>query len=482
MHLDIGHKIGKHYEIIEVLGQGGFGIVYKVKDTHLVKNNIFIIKELFIKNHSIRYRDKIKVGTPSKISDIFEKIKEDIIKEVDVLSLIENRNIVHAYGTIKENNTIYSIMEYIDGIDLEEYIKNNHFNEDMAMDLLEQLIHGLKEIHNKNIIHRDIKPSNIMRTKEGTYKIIDFTTNKTYSDKETTITALMSRGYSAPELEQRRAKIGTFTDIYSLGMTIYRILTKENPPAMADRFEDSYFQESIDDLNINSEFRTTIRKMTNIEVRDRFQNLEDIKEKLFIQNNETDKDIVEKNKNINILIEDKEKPKNKILSILLSIGTLILLIFIGFNIFIIIFQKNNENKAIEKKITKEDINEQIKIKIPSIKPKIRHWIDSDVFDLDNTLIIFKKNKIILTDENSFCYEYGNIWICTILNKIVNYKNIGNIGPKLRVQQFAKNITLTSDKLRQNTKIIIKLKKGYSVLDNKLVNENYILSFHQNKGE
>ena len=155
-HLPIGHKIGGHYQIIKVIKQGGFGIVYKVKDTHLVKNNIFIIKELFIQKLSFRYRDNTTIGTNPTIKNIFEKVKADIIEEIDILSSIENRNIVQAYGSFEENNTIYSIMEYIDGIDLEEYIKENPFDEERAMDLLEQIINGLQEIHTRNIIHRDI--------------------------------------------------------------------------------------------------------------------------------------------------------------------------------------------------------------------------------------------------------------------------------------------------------------------------------------
>jgi len=280
-HLPIEHIIGGHYKILKAIKQGGFGIVYLVKDTHLVKNNIFIIKELFLQKHSIRYRDNTTTGIPPKMKDIFEKIKADIIKEVGVLSSIENINIVQAFGSFEENSTIYSIMEYIDGVDLEEYIKDNPFDEEMAMDLLKQLINGLQEIHSQNIIHRDIKPSNIMRTKEGVYKIIDFTTNKVYSDTETTITGIMTQGYSAYELEQIKARIGAFTDIYSIGMTLYNVLTLENPPTIANRYKnDSEFQESIDELNVSGGFREIIRKMTNREAEDRFGSLGEIEKLL----------------------------------------------------------------------------------------------------------------------------------------------------------------------------------------------------------
>jgi len=278
-HLPIGHKISGHYEIIEVLGQGGFGIVYKVKNRHQL-DKVLIIKELFLKKDSFRVRGKTTVATNPGMKHIFEKIKGDIEKEVEILSSINNKNIVQEYGQFEENQTIYSLMEYIEGVDLGQYIEKHPFDEDKAIDLLKQLIDGLKEIHLQNIIHRDIKPSNIMRTEEGVYKLIDFTNNKSYMDSEITITGITSQGYSSPELWKKKAKVGAFSDIYSMGMTLIKVLTLEDPPEMADRFDDTDFQKSIDALPVSSEFREIIRKMTNWKSDNRFEDLEEIEDVL----------------------------------------------------------------------------------------------------------------------------------------------------------------------------------------------------------
>jgi serine/threonine protein kinase len=289
MHLPLGYKIGKHYEIIDApnrehytLGQGGFGIVYLVKDIHKL-DKLFIIKELFLIGSSFRYRDSFKVDTNgSEMRFFFREIKEDIINEVNLLSKIKNRNIVRAEGFIEENKTIYAIMEYIEGSNLEDYIKNHLFNEDEIINLIKQITHGLKEIHNKSIIHRDIKPSNIMRTNEGIYKLIDFTTSRTYSTHKTTITGFISKGYSPPELEQKEAEIGKYSDIYSFGMTLFKILSAKNPPRPIERLggDDSEFQIDISNLNCSSNIKNIIKKMTEIEIEDRFQNVEEIERAL----------------------------------------------------------------------------------------------------------------------------------------------------------------------------------------------------------
>jgi serine/threonine protein kinase len=285
-HLDIGYKIKDHYEIQKVLGQGGFGIVYLVKDTERL-NNIFVIKELFAKEFSFRKRDERKVTHKPKAITLMKKIKEGIIREVKILSQIENENVVQAYGYLEENNTLYSIMEYIEGIDLGRCIEERLFSEDEAKDLLKQLIHGLKEIHKQDIVHRDIKPNNIMKTPDGIYKMIDFSTNKKYADNNiTAITGFTNHIFTSPELQETKAIIKKSSDIYSIGMTLLRVLSdEERLPNLTDRLtdqsnNDSKFLYYIDILDISKEFKEIIKKMTAIKAENRYQNLEEIEEAL----------------------------------------------------------------------------------------------------------------------------------------------------------------------------------------------------------
>lgn len=289
-HLEIGYKIGSHYEIQKVLGQGGFGIVYLVKDKHQL-DKVLVVKELFSKEFSFRHREGKSVHNKTKAKNIFIKIKEGIIREVNTLSNIKNSNVVKAYGHLEENNTTYSIMEYIEGIDLGRYIEEKGIlDEDEAKNLLKQLINGVKEIHNQNIIHRDIKPNNIMRTPEGIYKLIDFSTNKTYSDDSiTAITGFTNHIFTSPELQETRANIGKFSDIYSIGMTLLRVLSlEERLPNLTDRLtdkskNDNKFYHYIDILDISEELKNIIKKMTSLKKEDRYQRVEEIEEVLNIE-------------------------------------------------------------------------------------------------------------------------------------------------------------------------------------------------------
>ena len=286
-HLPVGYKIGNHYEIIEILGQGGFGIIYLVKDNERL-GEIFVIKELFTRSFSSRNRNGTLVNNKLDSNNVFKKIKEDIVEEVNILTKINNKNIVKAYGCLEENNTIYSIMEFIEGEDLEKYNKKNSFDENEAKELLKQLISGLKEIHPQNIIHRDIKPNNIIKTSKGVYKIIDFTTNRSYQDgKMTTMTGFQNPIYTPPELTQKKAVIGSFTDIYSVGMTLVSLLTKDkkNFPNLTGRLlDDGDFQKVINRLNISEKFRDALVRMTEIKSENRFQSLEEIEKFLFEKN------------------------------------------------------------------------------------------------------------------------------------------------------------------------------------------------------
>ena len=277
-----GKILCKRYKIIRAIRQGGFGIVYLVKDLNHQGKEL-VVKELFFINHSFRNRDGFVRTKKTKVS--FNKLKKDVQREVENLKKIKNRNIVKAYDYFEENNTIYSVMEYIDGLNLDEYLEESLFNEDEAKDLLQQLIDGLKEIHSRNMVHRDMKPSNIMKTKDGIYKIIDFTTSKGYSNRITTLTGIGSPIYCPPELEKRKAKIGNFSDIYSMGIILIRVFYEEKSiPKLIDRLmddNDKSFQELIVNLDISEEFKDVIVKMTHLDPMERFQNLEEIEDILF---------------------------------------------------------------------------------------------------------------------------------------------------------------------------------------------------------
>ena len=358
MRLNIGHRIRNNYEIVKVLGQGGFGIVYLVKNLERL-DDLMVIKELFAREFSYRGEDGLFVYNKANTQEIFQKINKDIKREIDTLRNINNENIIKAYGYFEENGTIYSIMEYIEGQDLEKYLKNNRFNEAEAKVLLKQLIHGLKEIHVKNIIHRDIKPNNIIKTHSGIYKIIDFTTNRSYSDGAiTTITGFQNNFYTPPELvQQKNTTIGSYSDIYSLGITLVSLLIKDrkNMPMLMDRFIDnSEFIDVVNGLKISEKFKQVLLTMTKLKPQDRFQNLEEIEQSLFqtfkdrksINNIETSIDFDEK-----IDYRDDERRETGNAWFKKSIVVFLLLGLIG--VVYIDFKQKNSSPIRDKPLTQQ---------------------------------------------------------------------------------------------------------------------------------
>jgi serine/threonine protein kinase len=275
--LPLGHILNGRYKIINTLGKGGFGIVYKVED--IKTKEIFAIKELFIytmcfrgrKNHRVHFKTNFKI----------KEFKQKFHQTVNLFQNINNNNLVRIYNAFEENNTIYSRMEYIDGKNL-NILRNDKkwkMDEEGAIDLLNQLFHGLKEIHTKNIIHRDINPTNIIKENSGIYKIVDFTSIRTFDKNKliTEITAIGTATYMAPELSLTHGKIDIFSDIYSLGITMYALLSKDSEiPTTVDRLIDDTLENKIDSLSISYNFKNILKKMTELKAENRFQSLEEI--------------------------------------------------------------------------------------------------------------------------------------------------------------------------------------------------------------
>ena len=180
---------GKKYEIIKILGQGGFGRVIQVKNKS--DNKYYAIKEIIIK-------DEMK----NKI--------EDIQKEADILSKFDHENIVKYYDSDLYEGKFYILMEYCEGQNLKDFInksiKNNELiEEDKLCHIIKQICLGIKEIHDKNIIHRDIKPENIFMSKNKDIKIGDFGISKQYNPNKIYTTTLNKAGtieYCAPEIKK----------------------------------------------------------------------------------------------------------------------------------------------------------------------------------------------------------------------------------------------------------------------------------------
>ncbi len=245
MNLPGGHLLqnGK-YRLTHVVGQGGFGITYRgvwyteVKGSlGTVKTEVPIcVKEYFFKDYCYREPGSQAVKVHSETGKVlFNKFKEKLIKEAKILSEVHHPYIVNVLEVFEENNTAYIAMEYISGFSLKYMLeKNGILPEATILKYVRQIGEALQFVHDKSILHLDIKPSNILIDKNGNARLIDFGVSKRYDieQEETSTTMLtLSKGFASIEQYDNEG-IQMFSprpDIYSLGATMYNLLTGKIP-------------------------------------------------------------------------------------------------------------------------------------------------------------------------------------------------------------------------------------------------------------
>ena len=209
--IDPGIVLSKRYEILGEIGAGGMAHVYKAKDYKLRR-----MVALKVLKHEY-YQDEA----------VLSKFK----KEALAAGGLTHPNIVAVYDLGQEYNIDYIVMEYIDGLTLKEYIKRRDMmGSEEVLKIAIKIAEALKAAHANGIIHRDIKPQNIMVTQQGDVKVTDFGIAKAATSS--TITqqgeALGSVHYFSPE-QARGSFVDARSDLYSLGITMYEMITKQLP-------------------------------------------------------------------------------------------------------------------------------------------------------------------------------------------------------------------------------------------------------------
>lgn len=243
------------YKIESVLGQGSFGITYKAKGFTVVKGalgemamelpNPFAIKEFFMRE--INTREVSGTITGMTQGSMLYNYAQKFHKEAVNLANMSHPNIVRVIDFIEANNTFYYVMEYIDGEDMNSYLKTHKLSEEEAVSIITDVAHALKYMHeNQHMLHLDLKPGNIMRRRsDGHIFLIDFGLSKHYGedgnpDTSTTV-GLGTEGYAPLEQGKRTNGRNDFLptiDVYSLGATFFKLLTGNTPPAASDVLND----------------------------------------------------------------------------------------------------------------------------------------------------------------------------------------------------------------------------------------------------
>ncbi|MFR0988997.1 MAG: protein kinase domain-containing protein [Anaerobutyricum hallii] len=292
------------YTIEGVLGQGGFGITYLGTDELHEKK--VAIKEFFpqgIVTRNIEYQDTVTVTFVGE-KDNYEKGKERFLKEARTMAKFsKDEGIVKALDFFEINNTAYIVMEYLEGVTLKQYLRENQriAPEDL-IELLVPLIESLDEIHSQGMIHRDISPDNIMVLPDGRIKLMDFGAARDYTEfGEKSLSIVLKPGYAPPEQYQTHGIQGPWTDIYALCATMYKCITGENPPDAIDRVIDDHLKKISEfGIVIPPQEEAAIIKGMSVSAKDRYQDIKDLCEDLYGGYEETS---VSENKESEIKIE-----------------------------------------------------------------------------------------------------------------------------------------------------------------------------------
>ena len=273
------------YTIKSVLGQGGFGITYLGMD-ELYQRKV-AIKEFFpqgIVTRNTEYEDTVTVTYVEEKAD-YEKGKERFLKEARTMAKFsKNEGIVKVLDFFEINNTAYIVMEYLEGITLKQYIRENQrITLEELVRLLVPLIESLDEIHSQGMIHRDISPDNIMVLPDGRIKLMDFGAARDYTKfGEKTLSIVLKPGYAPPEQYQTHGIQGPWTDIYALCATMYKCITGETPPDAIDRVIDDHLKKISEfGITIPPQVESVIIKGMSVSAKDRYQDIKDFCEDLY---------------------------------------------------------------------------------------------------------------------------------------------------------------------------------------------------------
>ncbi|MCY4429718.1 MAG: ankyrin repeat domain-containing protein [Rhodospirillales bacterium] len=231
--LPVGYRL-EEYEIVRVLGQGGFAITYLAKDNY--RDQEVALKEYFLDGYAMR-TGATRVGPAPGARKDFDWGYERFLEEARILQKFRHPNIPAAYRYLRANGTAYIAMEFIEGRSLSGRL-GPHGSLPLPLGewrpWLDRLLDALEHVHGHDYLHRDITPSNILiRGTDDQPVLIDFGAARIATEERTR--NVLTKAYAPPEQHSERAKQNPFTDIYSMAAVSYRVLTGDLPASAMDR-------------------------------------------------------------------------------------------------------------------------------------------------------------------------------------------------------------------------------------------------------
>jgi serine/threonine protein kinase len=230
-------SILQNYRIVRLLAVGGFSFVYLAHD---LNDAPVAIKEYLPSTLALRVNGERHPQIPEDDLEAFRAGMQCFFEEAGALAHLEHPNVVRVLDFFRANDTVYLVMRYESGLSLDEHIKDRRGTPDelWVRSTFAQLLDGLREVHAHKLLHLDIKPANLYLRDDGTPVLIDFGAARQVLSAEGMKLPLYTPGFAAPEMHLAREMLGPWSDIYSVGATMYACLGAVAPQPADARVEN----------------------------------------------------------------------------------------------------------------------------------------------------------------------------------------------------------------------------------------------------
>lgn len=231
-----GHKI-EEYTIDRQLSLGGFSIVYLAKDPDGMQ---VAIKEYLPNSLALRGKGDIKPIITEDHLGAFRYGMKCFFEEGRALAKLSHPNVIRVLNFFRANETVYMVMEYERGQTLQEFIHRHqgHVSERFIRGVFTRMLNGLREVHSHKLLHLDLKPSNVYLRADNSPVLIDFgAARQTLASDQPVLKPMYTPGFASPEHYGNRKDLGPWSDIYSVGASMYACLAGAPPPAADERMK-----------------------------------------------------------------------------------------------------------------------------------------------------------------------------------------------------------------------------------------------------
>src|SRR5512139_957906 len=230
------------YQIVKKLAAGGFGVVYLAEDE---KQHAVALKEYLPASLAERSPGELTPRVKPDKQPLYRLGLKSFFEEGRSLAQISHPSVVSVLNFFRENETVYMVMNYLEGASLQEFIiiardqkQQKVFRESTIRSLFDEILRGLRIVHQHKMLHLDIKPANIFITDDNRSVLIDFGAAREVLSKEGNfIRPMYTPGFAAPEMYRRDAAMGPWTDIYAIGACIYACMQGYPPNEAPQRLD-----------------------------------------------------------------------------------------------------------------------------------------------------------------------------------------------------------------------------------------------------